>query len=85
MDAASITHWGGAKSGSPTHNDVTISPSDSICFTREKISTVFDGLIRDRRGLSGGDGTSGTGGDVDVDDDDDDDDDDTSLRNSRDG
>ncbi len=49
-----MTHWGGGKSGSPTQRDVTISPSASICFTREKTSTVLEGLIWDRSGLRGG-------------------------------
>lgn len=53
-DAASRTHCGGGKSGSPTQRDVTVSPSASICLTREKTSTVLEGLICDRSGLRGG-------------------------------
>jgi hypothetical protein len=62
-----MTHCGGGKSGSPTQRDVTTSPSASICFTREKTSTVLEGLIWDRSGLRDG---------CDDDDDDDDGDDD---------
>jgi len=61
-DAASRTHCGGAKSGSPTQRDVTDSPSASICFTREKTSTVLDGLIWERSGFRGG--PSGDGDDA---------------------
>mmetsp|Transcript_1378 Transcript_1378/g.3030 ORF Transcript_1378/g.3030 Transcript_1378/m.3030 type:complete len:94 (-) Transcript_1378:234-515(-) len=66
--AASSTQEGGAKSGSPTQRDVTDSPSASICLTREKTSTVLEGLIWDKSGLSGG---GSIDSDVDVDDDDD--------------
>jgi hypothetical protein len=41
---ASRTAWGGKKSGSPTHRDVTVSPAASISLTKEKISTVLLGL-----------------------------------------
>lgn len=55
--AASKTQEGGAKSGSPTQSDVTDSPSASICLTRENTSTVLEGLIWDRSGLSDGGST----------------------------
>jgi hypothetical protein len=53
-EAASSTDGGGGKSGSPTQREVTLWPSDSICLTREKTSTVLEGLIWERSGLSEG-------------------------------
>lgn len=50
-DAAWSTDRGGLKSGSPTQREVTVWPSASICLTREKISTVLEGLIWERSGF----------------------------------
>ncbi len=51
-ERAERTAGGGGKSGSPTQRLVTLWPLDSMSFTVEKTSTVFDIFMDDIRGFT---------------------------------